>query len=101
MDSPQSNTIAVSAVDNHSHAKRTVAPVSAVDKPSVVMQCHECGKDFQPYRTKIDRYCSEKCFWDSWNASHVRLHRADLFAAFGKDWQSRINAAKAKRKAAQ
>jgi hypothetical protein len=97
---PQSLHVGVSEVVNHSNAKAIAAAESEVVKPSVVLRCDECGKDFQPYRVKRDRYCSDRCFWDAWNASHVRLHRADLFAAFGKDWPAKIAAARDKRKGA-
>ena len=66
----------------------------------LLVKCIECGQSFTPSR-EWNTYCSEGCRWENWKQTHVRLHRADLFAAFGKDWQSRINAAKAKRKAAQ
>jgi hypothetical protein len=71
-----------------------------VANEGILNKCEECGKSYQP-GTGWSRFCSEGCRWENWKQTHVRLHRADLFAAFGKDWQARINAAKAKRKAAQ
>ena len=72
---------------------------SVIAKSSLVRQCGECGKDFQPYRSKIDRYCSLRCQQDNWSENHVRVHKSDMAEAFGKDWQARLEAARAKRKA--
>ena len=63
----------------------------------LLVRCIECGKEFTKTRD-WSTYCSDDCRWENWKGSHIRLHRADLFAAFGKDWQAKIDAAKAKRK---
>ena len=63
----------------------------------LLVKCIECGQEFQKTRD-WSTYCSEACRWENWKQTHVRLHRSDLFAAFGKDWQAKIDAAKAKRK---
>jgi endogenous inhibitor of DNA gyrase (YacG/DUF329 family) len=93
---PQS---ALGVVGSDSSAKATTEANPVASNASIRFACEECGTLFQPYRTKIDRYCSDKCKLDAWAANHVRLHRADLFTVIGKDWQAKLAAARLARKA--
>jgi len=65
----------------------------------LLVRCMECGKEYRKTRD-WSAYCSPECRWENWKQTHVRLHRADLFAAFGKDWPAKIAAARDKRKGA-
>jgi endogenous inhibitor of DNA gyrase (YacG/DUF329 family) len=64
----------------------------------VIVACEECGKPFRP-GTTWSRFCGDRCRLEAWSLNHIRVHKADMLAAYGKDWQAKLAAARLARKA--
>ena len=74
---------------------KTALPTHVVN--GIILRCEECGAPYRP-GTTWSRFCGDSCRLAAWSENHIRVHKADMTVAFGKDWQAKIASAKSARK---
>src|SRR3990167_3882745 len=46
--------------------------VEATKKNPILANCSRCGKEYQNYPSRIDKFCSRKCYWKSLEGIHPK-----------------------------